>query len=299
MTQRYPRAVDLAQMAHCSACGETNPLTDDDGDTTCCARRECPGMGPEAQDVCCAALQDRVDHESAHGTPPTPVGLPPAPPRPRVKSRRSRSTRIDETRGLHSGSADANLVSHQGVPAPTTSVPKEPAMALSTKTATRIVLRQLVVDGPYSKDALGYSFGRDREQWEQMARAYLGDKTELATSTINNADYDELFAEFQDDLPQAPAAPAVPAAQELAPAPVPAVPAAAPRGARAALGAASAPGWELLYDKPRAGAEVGRRYVDGKPEFALICKTHGHVHALARLGDEGGVRKAGGWCPAC
>jgi hypothetical protein len=68
---------------------------------------------------------------------------------------------------------------------------------------------------------------------------------------------------------------------------------------RAAQGAASAEGWELLYDKPKAGAEVGRRYVGEKAQYALICKAHGHVHALERLSDEGKVRKAGGWCPSC
>jgi len=73
----------------------------------------------------------------------------------------------------------------------------------------------------------------------------------------------------------------------------------AARTTRAALGAASAPGWELLYDKPKAGAEVGRRAKGEKSEYALICKAHGHVHPLARLSDEGQVRKAGGWCPSC
>jgi hypothetical protein len=97
----------------------------------------------------------------------------------------------------------------------------------------------------------------------------------------------------------------VPVAARQAPAtePAPVAPAAAPapaaKGARAALGAASADGWELLYDKPKAGAEVGRRYVDGKPQYALICKAHRHVHTLERLSDEGKVRKAGGWCPSC
>ncbi|MEV6399986.1 hypothetical protein AB0M39_35230 [Streptomyces sp. NPDC051907] len=54
-------------------------------------------------------------------------------------------------------------------------------------------------------------------------------------------------------------------------------------------------GWELLYDKPRQGCQVGRR----QGVYALICKAHLTVHRLARLGDEGQVRKAGGWCPDC
>jgi hypothetical protein len=73
----------------------------------------------------------------------------------------------------------------------------------------------------------------------------------------------------------------------------------AARTTRAALGAASATGWELLYDKPKAGAEVGRRFLGEKAQYALICKAHGHVHTLERLADEGRVRKAGGWCGAC
>ncbi|MFF9265768.1 hypothetical protein [Streptomyces longwoodensis] len=73
----------------------------------------------------------------------------------------------------------------------------------------------------------------------------------------------------------------------------------AARTTRAALGAASATGWELLYDKPKAGAEVGRRFLGEKAQYALICKAHGHVHRLERLADEGQVRKAGGWCSSC
>ncbi|MFC4328275.1 hypothetical protein ACFPC0_10605 [Streptomyces andamanensis] len=78
-----------------------------------------------------------------------------------------------------------------------------------------------------------------------------------------------------------------------------AAPAAPRKGAREALGEASAPGWELLYDKPKQGCEVGRRYVDGKPQYSLICKAHLHVHELPRLTTERTVRTAGGWCPSC
>jgi len=339
--QRYPRAVDLAQMAHCSVCGETNPITDDGGDTTCCARRECPGMGPEAQDVCCQALQDRVDHEAAYGTPASPV----------------RSTWIDETQGLRTPNGVCNTgVTPGGAEPPTTTDPKEPTMALSTAAATSAVCRNLFKDAPNSFEPVGFTFGKDRQQYEEMAKAYLGDKTRLSGSTIDGADWDEVFATFVEGKYDAPAAapitPELPAASRVttpenatgtttnepaltpvgwvvsvqydaefahlaasggadyivsdltlapaaAPAPAPAAPAAPRKAAREALGASSATGWDLLYDKPKAGAEVGRRYVDGKPEYALICKTHGHAHGLARLSDEGPVRKAGGWCPSC
>jgi len=66
-------------------------------------------------------------------------------------------------------------------------------------------------------------------------------------------------------------------------------------GRRAALGDASATGWELLYDKPKQNCEVGRRA--GK--YALICKTHAHVHELSRLTEERAVRSNGAWCPSC
>lgn len=81
-----------------------------------------------------------------------------------------------------------------------------------------------------------------------------------------------------------------------APAPVRAPrPAKAGKGLRAALGEAAVSGWELLYDKPRQNAQVGRK--DG--QYALICTTHKTVHPVARLVDERTARKAGGWCSHC
>lgn len=64
---------------------------------------------------------------------------------------------------------------------------------------------------------------------------------------------------------------------------------------RTALGDAVVSGWELLYDKPRQAAQVGRK--DG--QYALLCTKHHHVHPLAKLVDERTARKAGGWCPSC
>lgn len=55
-------------------------------------------------------------------------------------------------------------------------------------------------------------------------------------------------------------------------------------------------GWELLYNKPRANAQVVR---NGQGAYALACTKHLTVHRLARLTDEGPTRKAGGWCPDC
>lgn len=112
-----------------------------------------------------------------------------------------------------------------------------------------------------------------------------------------------------DAIPAAPEAPAVAVTAPAAPAeaPAPTAPASEPTapqsdakparktGRRQALGASSVDGWELLYDKPKAGAEVVRR--DGS--YALVCKTHKTLHPLARLSDEGPTRKAGGWCTEC
>jgi len=113
-----------------------------------------------------------------------------------------------------------------------------------------------------------------------------------------------------DEIP-APAAPVATVAETAPQAPVetpaPAAPASEPTtpqsdatpvrktGRRAAQGASSVDGWELLYDKPKAGAEVVRK--DGR--YALACKTHRTLHHLDRLSDEGKVRKAGGWCTEC
>ncbi|MEV6401079.1 hypothetical protein AB0M39_40955 [Streptomyces sp. NPDC051907] len=68
-------------------------------------------------------------------------------------------------------------------------------------------------------------------------------------------------------------------------------------GRREALGKSAVDGWELLYDKPRQKAQVGRK--DGK--YALICTDHKHAHPLNRLVQERGLRsgKRSVWCPEC
>ncbi|MFF9265771.1 hypothetical protein [Streptomyces longwoodensis] len=362
--QRYPRAVDLAQMAHCSVCGYTDPVVDEGGDTECCGRRECPGMGPEAQDVCCQALQDRVDHEAVYGTPASPLSV-----KSRTRPTSAPSTRIHETRDLHNGNGSANLVSHQGAAAPTTTDTQEPAMAIpaTTPAGTRVTTAQGITGtttgtpaltpsghvvsvsydpefahlspcggadhdvteldaapaaAPAERPATGWSrhhssdvyhgyavMAADKGRVWHLSRhndeAVCGATVDRYIDVERAAELTGLCTRCSRYLDRTGdyAAPAAAAPQAPATEPAPVAPAAAPaparKAARAALGAASAPGWELLYDKPKAGAEVGRRYVDGRPQFSLICKAHGHVHELERLADEGKVRKAGGWCPSC
>jgi hypothetical protein len=88
-------------------------------------------------------------------------------------------------------------------------------------------------------------------------------------------------------------------AQDVAIVGVDSVPAPAHLGLRGSLGAASAIGWELLYDKPRQGCEVGRRVREGRLQYALICKAHGHAQVLRKLADERQLRREGAWCPTC
>lgn len=104
---------------------------------------------------------------------------------------------------------------------------------------------------------------------------------------------DEEPASAPQETPATPApdpAPKTPA--KAASASVTTPPPAAKGKRREALGASSVDGWELLYDKPRAGAEVVRQ----GDRYALVCKAHKTLHHLDRLTDEGKVRKAGGWC---
>lgn len=66
---------------------------------------------------------------------------------------------------------------------------------------------------------------------------------------------------------------------------------------REALGESVVPGWELLYDKPRQDAQVGRK--DGK--YALICTRHKTAHPLAKLVEERKLRQGERttWCSEC
>jgi hypothetical protein len=70
-------------------------------------------------------------------------------------------------------------------------------------------------------------------------------------------------------------------------------------GRRESLGASAVTGWELLYDKPKQDAQVGRNATTGK--YALICTKHQHAHELTRLVQERGLRggKRSVWCPSC
>lgn len=128
------------------------------------------------------------------------------------------------------------------------------------------------------------------EKSDRVGRAVFTKVTEIPAAPAP-------VATVAETAPQAPVetpAPAAPASEPTAPQ---SDATAAPRktGRRAALGASSVDGWELLYDKPKAGAEVVRQ--NGR--YALACKTHRTLHHLDRLSDEGAVRKAGGWCTEC
>ncbi|MFE2934830.1 hypothetical protein [Streptomyces sp. NPDC059278] len=93
-------------------------------------------------------------------------------------------------------------------------------------------------------------------------------------------------------------APAAPAAEPTTPAEAPAAPVAAqPKTARPtqreAQGASVVDGWDVLYDKPRAKAQVVK---NTEGAYGLVCTEHKTVHPLARLTDERALRRDGGWC---
>ena len=107
--------------------------------------------------------------------------------------------------------------------------------------------------------------------------------------------FEEIIAEVKAER-EAEIAETVAAAQDqLAEALLPVVKAPRKATRREGLGEAAVPGWELLYDKPRQGCQVGRK--DG--QYALICTAHGTVRPVGKLVEERAVRKAGGWCPDC
>lgn len=66
---------------------------------------------------------------------------------------------------------------------------------------------------------------------------------------------------------------------------------------RAPLGAASMPGWDVLYDKPRAGYQVWRS--TSGAGYALWCTKHEHCHQVPTLAAERAARQVGHWCPGC
>lgn len=280
---KYPTAESLMSMSHCAGCGETDPPALDDGLTACCGKVECEGVDPaEAQGACCQAVEARLESEAAAGHPAVRPASPPA-PRPAAR----------ETHSLQNGSGDASLMSRTGGKGPQPAPPKEPKMA-----STRYLIAA-TASYPAKKVSTAKAARNEAD-----ARA-KGDRVdvEVHTEATGKLVYTALGAPTMTALPAAPeAAPAV-EAPVAAPAPVvaetaaPAAPAKTAR--RAALGVASVTGWELLYDKPKQGCEVGRRYAGTKAQYALICKAHGHVHELPRLTAERTLRAAGGWCPSC
>lgn len=78
---------------------------------------------------------------------------------------------------------------------------------------------------------------------------------------------------------------------------IPARPApAAPTQRRAAQEPAAQEGWEVLYDKPRAGYQVWRATTPGGG-YALWCPAHQHLHRVRTLAAVPAARKQGHGCP--
>lgn len=80
--------------------------------------------------------------------------------------------------------------------------------------------------------------------------------------------------------------------------PQPAKARAARTGRREALGPSVVEDWDLLYDKPRQKAQVGR---NAAGKYSLICTDHKSAYTLARLTQERGLRggKRSVWCEGC
>lgn len=110
---------------------------------------------------------------------------------------------------------------------------------------------------------------------------------------------DETATQEAPAVTETPApAPAAPAAEPTTPAEAPAAPVATqPKTARPtrreAQGASVVDGWDVLYDKPRAKAQVVK---NSEGAYGLVCTEHKTVHPLARLTDERALRRDGGWC---
>jgi hypothetical protein len=104
------------------------------------------------------------------------------------------------TLDLQPWNGDANVVSHPGAPAP-----PRPAARPGESRATKAVFRNLHKDAPGAFEPVGYSFGRDRAQYEEGAKRHLRDRSELRGSTIDAADWDAVFAYFTSggELPAA------------------------------------------------------------------------------------------------
>lgn len=65
--------------------------------------------------------------------------------------------------------------------------------------ATKDVFRNLQKEGGHSFAPVGYSFGKDREVFEERARSYLSDRSRLSSRTIDKADWDVVFRHFTSE----------------------------------------------------------------------------------------------------
>lgn len=130
----------------------------------------------------------------------------------------------------------------------------------------------------------------------EVYKGVKGDVVARPVFTVVDEDTDQEAPAVTAETAPAPAdeAPAAPAEAPATPVQAPAAPRRATR--RPAQGASCVDGWEVLYDKPRARAQVVKNAEGG---YGLVCTEHAHLVPLARLTDERGLRKAGGWCPSC
>lgn len=71
---------------------------------------------------------------------------------------------------------------------------------------------------------------------------------------------------------------------------------------REALGPSVVDGWEKLYEYPKQGCEMARKWLaKGKPTFALVCVEHGFARPVSRQAEADGLRTSGrrDWCDGC
>lgn len=90
---------------------------------------------------------------------------------------------------------------------------KEAAPVKTSKAATAAVRRNLVKDyvttlgrsGTQTGEVWEHMSGKSVEDFERDAKAYLGDRSNLRTATLNSADWPEIYAEFYPPQDEAPA----------------------------------------------------------------------------------------------
>jgi hypothetical protein len=70
----------------------------------------------------------------------------------------------------------------------------------------------------------------------------------------------------------------------------------APRVRREAIAPAALPGWEVIYNKPRAGYQLLRATTG--TGWAVLCTTHGEMHEAKTLAEAARAAKDRTWCTA-